>query len=60
MGRSLVTTGRMVMMRSIGYISEMKETKKKMALSPSKKNSGLVNPRWRMCINFLKKDLIDS
>ena len=48
------------MMRSIGYISEMKEKKKKMALSPSKKNSGLVNPRWRMNIKFLKKDLIDS
>ena len=27
---------------------------------PRKKNSGLVNPRWRMYINFLKKDLIDS
>ena len=31
-----------------------------MAPSPSKKNSGLVNPRWRMYIDFLKKDSIDS
>ena len=31
-----------------------------MVPSPSKKNSGLVNPRWRMYIDFLKKDSIDS
>ena len=29
MRRSFVTTGRMAMMRSIGYISEIKEEKKK-------------------------------
>ena len=29
MGRSLATTGRMVITRSIGYISEIKEEKKK-------------------------------
>ena len=28
--------------------------------SPSKNNSGLVNPRWRIYIDFLKKDSIDS
>ena len=28
--------------------------------SPSKKTSGLVNPRWRMYTDFLKKDSIDS
>ena len=27
-----------------------------MAPSPSKKNSGLVNPRWRIYIDFVKKD----
>ena len=31
-----------------------------MAPSSSKKNSGLVNPRWRMYIDFLMKDRIDS
>ena len=31
-----------------------------MVLSPSKKNSGLVNPRWRMYIDFFKKGSINS
>ena len=31
-----------------------------MASPPSKKNLGLVNPRWRMYIDFLKKVSINS
>ena len=27
---------------------------------PSKKKSGLANPRWRIYIYFLKKDSIDN
>ena len=54
MGRSLVTTGRMVMMRSIGYKCDFKNKTKK--TTPEKREKSATKNTRQCCIRFLYPD----